>query len=229
MRVLIIEDNEIFAKSLKQLLEKEGYSVDLVSDGDAGQRRIELYHKEYDLVILDWMLPEKDGTEVLKNIRAEGIAIPILMLTARDTVEDKVLGLGKGADDYLAKEPFYSEELLARMKALLRRPKEILTPQLHARDLTLDPVSRKSFYSGKELRLTLKEFVLLEYFMRNPNKVLSREQIFSHAWDFASNAMSNVIDVHIHSLRKKICGEKGNKILESVPGVGYRLNSQEAG
>jgi len=223
MKILIVEDNEIFAESLKQFLEREGFAVDYVLDGAKGLLRIQLSHAEYDLVILDWMLPQKDGPQILAEIRASKINIPVLMLTARNAVDDKVEGFGKGADDYLAKEPFYPAELLARVKALLRRPREALPAKLQAGPLALDPVSRKVTRDGKEIKLTLREFALLEYLMRNPDRAINREQIWDHVWDFAANAMSNAVDVHIHNLRKKL-GQEGGKLLETIPGIGYKLN-----
>lgn len=224
MRILIIEDNKIFADSLADFLEKRGFAVDTVNDGELGLKRIMLSNKEYDLVILDWMLPGVNGDVILSEIRKENISIPVLMLTAKDALDDKVKGLGDGADDYLPKEPFYAEEVLARIKALLRRPRESLPAKLRAGRLVLDPASQKVYLNKKELNLTLREYSLLEYLMRNPGKVIQREQIWDHVWDFATNAMSNAVDVHIHNIRKKI-GKEGNRLLETVTGVGYRLNT----
>lgn len=224
MRILIVEDEEKLAKALKAGLEKSGYAVDYVTDGEAAQRRIEMSHSDYDLVILDLMLPKKDGIEVCKDIRAQKITIPILVLTARDGVGDKIAVLDIGADDYLVK-PFSFEELGARIRALLRRPEQSLPLELKVSDLTLDTSTRKVTCAGKEIPLTLKEFNLLEYLMRHPNQVLNREQLWDHIWDFAADSFSNVLDVHIKNLRKKI--EHGNhkKILETVRGVGYRLRA----
>lgn len=222
MRILIIEDNEKLAKFLAQYLKRQGFTVDYVLDGDSGKRRIELYHKTYDLVVLDWMLPGKNGDEILKEIRENGITVPVLMLTAKDSTNDKVSGFGLGADDYLPKQPFYPEELAARIKALLRRPRVSLPPALKAGDIVLDPATRKVFKNSEEIIITQKEFSILEQLMRNRGRVLNREELFEHTWDFASNAMSNVIDVHMHALRKKV-GGGNNKILETVPGVGYRI------
>lgn len=221
MKILIVEDDKNLANSLKVYLEKKGYTADFVLDGETGERRLELYHDDYDLAIVDWMLPKKTGDEVVKSVREKGMTVPILMLTAKDSVMDKITGLNVGADDYLAK-PFSNEELLARVRALFRRPRVALPIKLSAGELMLDTTNRKVFLGGKEIELTLKEFALLEYFLRNPNRVLNREQIFNHLWDFSSNAMSNVIDVHIYFLRKKI-GMGYEKLIETVPGVGYRL------
>ena len=222
MRILIVEDEEKLAQSLKKGLEKEGYAVDYVVEGEAGQRRIEMNNKEYDLVILDLMLPKKDGFEILKNVRNEGITIPILVLTARDATDDKVTALNDGADDYIVK-PFSFEELLARVKALLRRPEPMIPNEIKIKDLILNIASRKAFRRGKEINLTLKEFGLLEYLMRHPNQVLTREQILDHLWDFAFDSFSNVVDVHVKNLRKKIDSEHNEKLLETIRGVGYKI------
>lgn len=224
MKILIIEDEEQLAQSVKKLFEKSGYAADYLMDGESGQRRIEICHKDYDMVILDLKLPKKDGFEVCKEVRAKGIKIPILILTARDTVDEKILALDSGADDYLVK-PFSSEELMARVRALSRRPRETMPPKLKVGDITLDPAAQEVFRNGRKINLTLKEFELLRYFMRNPGKVLNREDIFVHLWDFADNSMSNVIDVHIKNLRKKINDKENKKLLETIRGVGYRLRA----
>ncbi|MFZ2190302.1 MAG: response regulator transcription factor [Candidatus Magasanikiibacteriota bacterium] len=223
MKILIIEDQENLAKLIKTGLETEGFTVDYVLDGETGQRRIELYHDDYDAVIMDLMLPKRDGLEICKNIRDKKITTPVLMLTARDQNQDVINGLGVGADDYLIK-PFSFDVLLARLRALLRRPKNIVPVELNLRGIKLDTTAKKAFYKDKEITLTLKEFSLLEYFMRHPNQVLNREQILSNLWDFAFDSFSNVVDVHITNLRKKL-GPEGNSILESVYGIGYKFNN----
>ncbi len=222
MRILIVEDEEKLAKSLKKGLEKEGYAVDYCLDGEAGERRIEISHKDYDAVVLDLMLPKKDGFEICRNIRRQNIVIPILVLTARDATDDKVTALDAGADDYLVK-PFSLEELNARLRALLRRPEQMLPVELTIRDLVLDTATRKVYRGSQEIPLTLKEFNLLEYLMRHPDQVLTREQILDHLWDFAFDSFSNVVDVHMKNLRKKIDGDTGEKLLETIRGVGYRI------
>lgn len=222
MKLLIVEDEEKLAVSLKKGLEKEGYAVDYVLDGEAGQRRIELCRKDYDLIVMDLMLPKKDGFEVVKNVRAQNILTPILVLTARDTTEDKILALDGGADDYLIK-PFSFEELLARVRALMRRPEQSLPTELKIKDLKLNTGTRTVLRSNREIPLTLKEFGLLEYLMRHPNQVLSREQILDHLWDFAFDSFSNVVDVHIKNLRKKVDNGHHDKLLETIRGVGYRI------
>lgn len=222
MKILIIEDEEKLAKALKEGLEAEGFAADYVLDGEKGQRRIEMYHTNYDLVILDLMLPFRDGLTVLKNIRKEEITIPVLILTAKDTTDDIVAGLESGADDYLVK-PFSTKEFFARVKALLRRPKQTLVSELKVGDLTLNPNTKKVFRKNKEIHLTLKEFNLLEYLMKHPNQVISREQILFNLWGFEFESFSNIVDAHIKNLRKKIDGGRKEKILETVRGIGYRV------
>src|SRR3989344_6004681 len=177
MRILIIEDEEKLAKSLKKGLEKNGYAVDYLTDGEAGERRLQMYQKDYDFVILDLMLPGKNGFEICKSAREQGITVPILVLTARDTTDDKVLALNNGADDYLVK-PFSFEELLARVRAVQRRPAGTIIDELKVRDLTLNPATRVVTRGGEQLNLTMKEFELLHYLMRHPNQAMSREDIF---------------------------------------------------
>ncbi len=224
MKILIVEDNEALASGIKRGLEQEGYAADYVLDGESGARRVELSPRDYDLVILDVMLPKKDGISVLRDWREVEITIPVLMLTAKDMTEDKIKGLDSGADDYLIK-PFSFEELTARIRALLRRPKETLPKELKVGDITLNTTTRKVDRSGKEIPLTLKEFMVLEYLIRHPNKVITRDELYDHAWDFAANAFSNTVDVHIKNLRKKIEYENHEKILETIRGVGYRLKT----
>ncbi|MFA6106627.1 MAG: response regulator transcription factor [Patescibacteria group bacterium] len=223
MRILIVEDQENIVRLVKDGLEAEGWTVDYVLDGEAGQNRIEMNHEDYDLILLDVMLPKINGMDVCKHVREKKIATPIIMLTARDGVNDIVSGLNVGADDYLIK-PFSFEILIARIKALLRRPKPVLPVELKMNNLSLNATEKKVYRNGKEIKLTLKEFSMLEYMMRHPNQVLNREQITSNLWDFAFDSFSNVVDVHITNLRKKI-GDKNGKILETVRGVGYRINA----
>ncbi|HEX4104528.1 MAG TPA: response regulator transcription factor [Candidatus Paceibacterota bacterium] len=224
MRILIIDDEEKLAKSLKRGLERSGYAVDYLLDGESGERRLELYRNDYDLVILDLMLPGKNGFEVCTEMRRNGVTTPVLILTARDATDDKVKALDSGGDDYLVK-PFSFEELLARARALLRRPQAALPDELKVGQLTLKPAQREVYRDGKKVDLTLKEFELLYFLMRNPNKVLNREDIYVHLWDFAANSLSNIIDVHIKNLRKKLGDDSNEKILETVRGVGYRLKA----
>ena len=221
MKILIIEDEEKLCKALKKGLEQEGYAVDYVLDGRSGRQRMELCEKEYDLAILDLMLPEESGVEVAKAVREKGITIPILVLTARGTIEDKVEALDVGADDYLMK-PFSFGELMARVRALMRRPNQSLPSELKVGEIMLNPATREVFKSEKRVPLTLKEYAILEYLMRNPNIVVTREQLLEHVWDFAFDSFSNVVDVHIKNLRKKL-GDKNDKTLKTIRGIGYKI------
>ncbi|MCL4358449.1 response regulator transcription factor [Patescibacteria group bacterium] len=220
MRILIIEDEEKLAQSLKNGLGKEGYAVDCVFDGETGAKRIEIEGSDYDLIILDLMLPRKNGLEICQEVRQKDINVPILMLT----VEDRVTGLDLGADDYLVK-PFAFEELLARIRTLLRRPRNNLLLELKYKDINLNPATRKVYVNNKEIDLTTKEFNLLEYFLRNTGQVLTREDLLNHLWDFNFSSFSNVIDVHMKNLRKKIDNGKKDKLFETIRGVGYRLKT----
>jgi DNA-binding response OmpR family regulator len=222
MRILIVEDQENLAKLVKRGLESEGFAVDYLLDGETGLNRILLSSMDYDLIILDIMLPKKNGLEICQKAREEKITTPIIILTAKDTEEDIVSGLNSGADDYMVK-PFSFDILLARINAILRRPKEVLQTELKIKDLNLNPLSRRVYKKDKEIKLTLKEFSLLEYLMRHPNQVVNREQIISSLWDFAFDSFSNIVDVHITNLRKKI-GDQNAKVIETIHGVGYRLN-----
>ena len=220
MKILVVEDNKKLAENLKQGLVQEGYAVDVIEDGLLAERRILINSDEYDLIILDWMLPSKDGGSVCAFWRENGIVIPILMLTALDTTDNKVDGLNAGADDYLAK-PFAFTELLARIRALLRRPKQSFPGILDRGGISINTTSRTVTYRGKSLILTLKEFMVLEYLMRNPGKVITRDELYSHAWDFADSSFSNTVDVHIKNLRKKI--HDNAKIIQTIRGIGYKM------
>ena len=224
MKILIIEDEEKLAQGLKTGLEHEGFTADYLTDGERGETRIRTCRGDYDLVILDLMLPIKNGFEVCQDVRTAGVTLPILILTARDSTEDKVLALNSGADDYLVK-PFSFDELVARVHALLRRPREVLPGELRAGDLVLNPVTREVKMGKDAIELTLKEFELLQYLMRHPNQVMGREDIFAHIWDFADTSLSNVIDVHIKNLRRKIDDKYSKKLLETVRGIGYTLKA----
>ncbi len=224
MRILVIEDNKKLAASIKLGLEREGFAVDCLFDGKAGQDRLMMSYGVYDLLILDIMLPQVDGITVCQNVRKQKIVLPVIMLTAKDTVDDKIWGLNCGADDYLIK-PFSFDELVARIRALLRRPQGVLPVELKVGDLVLNATAGKVYRKNKEIELSLKEFSLLEYLMRNANQVLSREQILDHVWDFAFDSFSNVVDVQIKNLRKKIDKGHNEKLLETVRGLGYRLKN----
>jgi DNA-binding response OmpR family regulator len=222
MKILIVEDNKKLADNLKQGLSQEGYAVDVIEEGLAAERRILINRDEYDLVVLDRMLPGKDGVAICTSWRENGIVVPILMLTALGTMEDKVFGLDAGADDYLAK-PFAFKELLARIHALLRRPKQTFPDVLNLGDISINTTSRIVTYKNKIVSLTLKEFMVLEYLMRNIGKVVTRDELYSHAWDFADSSFSNTVDVHIKNLRKKI--HDNSKIIQTIRGVGYKIGS----
>ena len=220
MRILIIEDEKKVAGFIKKGLEEETYAVDAVYDGEEG-----LYlarENSYDLIVLDIMLPKVDGLEVLTCLRKEKNETPILLLTAKDSVEDRVKGLNQGADDYLTK-PFAFSELLARTRVLLRRGKIEVQTVLEIADLTLDLLSHKVKRNGKEIELTGKEYSLLEFFMRNQEKVLTRTMIAEHVWDYNFDTFTNVIDVYINHLRKKIDKNHPKKLLHTLRGVGYLM------
>ena len=223
MKILLVEDEQKLAEAVKRGLELGGYTVDIVSDGKKALTRISLHRDDYDAVILDLMLPSMDGHEICKEIRARDITVPILILTARAETETKVNLLLSGADDYLVK-PFSFAELSARLQALLRRPSQSLPEVLRVEDIELDCSTRRVTRGGKELSLTLKEFGLLEYFMRHPNQVVNREDLLNHLWDFNYVGFSNVVDVHIKNLRRKL-EAAGGGILETVRGIGYRLRA----
>ena len=224
MKILLVEDEEKLAQAIKRGLELGGYAVDIVADGKKGLVRASLHRDDYDAIILDLMLPSMDGHEVCKQIRANDITIPILILTARAETETKVALLLSGADDYLVK-PFSFAELSARLQALMRRPSHSLPEKLRVEDIELDLGTRAVTRGGVELPLTLKEFGLLEYFMRHPNQVVNREDLLNHLWDFNYVGFSNVVDVHIKNLRRKLGGAEGERILETVRGIGYRLRA----
>lgn len=222
MRILIIEDEKKVASFIKRGLEQESYAVDMAEDGIEGQHMAEV--NEYDAIILDIMLPQKNGLEVLKDLKTVGVKTPVLLLTARDTVEDRVKGLNIGADDYLTK-PFAFEELLARLRVLLRRG-GYGTPVLRFADLTLDPATRRARRGDLEVELTVKEYALLEYLLRNPNRVLTRTLIAEHVWDQTFDSETNVVDVYINHLRIKIDKDFPRKLIHTVRGVGYVLKEE---
>jgi len=224
MKILIIEDEKKLAQALKESLYNHGFIVDYITNGKDGQRRVELHSDDYDLLLLDLTLPGIDGLTILRNIRRKNITIPVLILTGEDSTEKIVNGLNSGADDYLVK-PFSHKELVARINALLRRPKQSMPVELKIKDLTLNRTTQEVMRSGKKIPLTLKEFGVLEYLMRRPNQAISREDIFSNIWDFASNSFSNVVDVHIKNLRKKIDSGFEEKLLETVHGIGYQIKA----
>ena len=225
MRLLLVEDNQRLSKTLKLSLEESGYVVDTAADGEEGQDLAEL--TPYDAIILDIMLPKRDGLEVCKNLRKQHMRTPILLLTARDAVEDRVKGLDSGADDYLVK-PFSLEELEARLRALLRRDAPEKNGLLTAADLELDPATHIIRRAGIPIELTSKEYALLEYMMRNPNWLITREMAERHVWDYGGASASNLVDVYIRRLRRKLDDPFEVKLIETIRGFGYRLNKPEA-
>lgn len=221
MRILVIEDEIKVANFIKKGLEEEHYAVDIAYDGETGLYLSEV--NEYDLIILDLMIPKINGMEVLRKIRENKNPVPILIVTAKDTADDIVKGLDSGCDDYLTK-PFEFKVFLARVRALLRRERVEAEPLLKLADLTLSPVTHRVARGGKEIELTSKEYALLEYFMRNPNKVLTRTMISEHVWDYHFDSMTNVIDVYVNYLRKKIDKDFEPKLIHTIRGVGYILS-----
>ena len=222
MRILVAEDERKLAGILKGSLEEQGYAIDVAHDGEGALGLAEL--EPYDLLVLDVMLPGLDGFTVCRRLRARGRQMPILMLTARDTVDDRVAGLDSGADDYLVK-PFAFRELLARVRALVRRPGQAKAPVLRVADLEVDTVTREVRRAGRRVALTSKEYGVLECFVRNPNRVLSRDQIAAHVWDYDFVAMSNVVDVYVRYLRRKLRDEGEPRLLRTVRGAGYQLKA----
>jgi two-component system, OmpR family, response regulator len=220
MRILVVEDELKMAALLRRGLAEEGHVVDVAATGDDGAWMAQA--TEYDAIVLDLMLPGLDGVSVCRRWRENGVWAPVLMLTARDGIEDRVAGLDAGADDYLRK-PFSFAELLARLRALARRGVAERPIVLEVGDLRLDPASRQVWRADTEIGLSAKEFALLETFMRRPGDVLSRLQLLEHAWDYAYETRSNVVDVYVRYLREKIDRPFGRRSLETVRGAGYRL------
>jgi heavy metal response regulator len=225
MRILVIEDEKKVASFIQRGLEAEHYQVDVAYDGEAGL--LQVFDSDYDALILDVMLPKRDGLSILRDMRRRKLTIPVLMLTARDTIADKVTGLDQGADDYLTK-PFAFEELLARLRALLRRGVPSLSSELTFADLQLDLVTHQVTRAGKRVDLTAKEFALLEFFLRQPGRVLSRALIAQHVWGVDFDTFTNVIDVYVNYLRKKIDADFEPKLLHTVRGVGYVMKAPES-
>jgi heavy metal response regulator len=222
MKILVVEDETKVANFVKKGLQEEGYVVDRASNGEDGLRLAT--ENAYDLVILDIYMPRLDGLTVLRRLREEKVRTPVLLLTVRATIEDKVLGLNSGADDYLTK-PFAFQELLARVRALLRRQTESGTNVLQVADLTLDPVRRAVVRGTIRIELSLKEFALLEYFMRNAGRVLTRTAIIEHVWNYDFDNETNVVDVYVNYLRRKVDSGHEVKLIHTVRGVGYVMKA----
>jgi heavy metal response regulator len=223
MRILVVEDEKKVASFIKRGLEEESFSVDVAYDGEEGRFMAET--NQYDLILMDVMLPKKDGLTVVRELREKGIAVPVLCLTAKDTVDDIVSGLDSGSDDYLTK-PFAFAELLARVRALLRRGTQDRGAEINFADLRLDPVAHKVWRGNKEIDLTAKEYALLEYFMRNANQTLTRTMIAEHVWDYTFDSFTNIIDVYVNYLRKKIDKDFDKKLIHTVRGAGYVLKEE---
>ncbi len=224
MRLLVVEDNQRLRNSIQLSLEETGYVVDSAADGMEGQELAEM--TSYDAIILDIMLPKRDGLEVCQNLRRQHLRTPILLLTARDAVDDRVKGLDSGADDYLVK-PFSLDELQARLRALMRRDAPDKSGVLFAADLEVDPATHSIRRAGKPIELTSKEFALLEYMLRNANWLITREMAERHVWDYGGASGSNLVDVYIRRLRRKVDDPFEVKLIETVRGYGYRLNKPE--
>jgi two-component system OmpR family response regulator len=224
VRVLVVEDEVKMASLVRRGLEREGYVVDVATDGSEALWAAR--EQEFDAIVLDAMIPEPDGFAVCRALREEGRWAPVLMLTARDGVEDRVRGLDAGADDYLTK-PFAFEELFARLRALTRRGVTERPIRLQVGDLVLDPVTRRVGRGEEPIDLSVKEFALLEFLMRNPDEVLTRTRILEHVWDFAYDGGSNVVDVYIRYLREKVDRPFARRDIETVRGVGYRLRPDD--
>lgn len=224
MRVLLVEDDSGVSRFIKKGLKEEGYVVDAAFDGEEGLHLA--LSQTYDLIILDILLPEMNGYEVLRKIREKGVVIPVICLTAKDEKEDIIKGLELGADDYLVK-PFSFSELLARIKAVLRRGiKDVELSKLAAFDLSLDLINRKACRNGKDIELSGKQFLLLEYLMRNAEQILTRTMILENVWGYNFDTSSNIIDVHINHLRKKVDKDFPQKLIHTIKGAGYVLKSE---
>jgi len=224
VRILVVEDDKPVANFIKKGLESEQYAVDLAGDGEDAQALIG--EANFDLILLDLVLPRIDGLEVLKYIRSRKPSPPVLILSGRGRVEDRVKGLDLGADDYLTK-PFSFSELSARVRALLRRPPNPVGVVLHVKDLELDRAERVVRRAGQRIELTPREFALLEYLMRNVGRCVTRAMIIEHVWNFSFDTMTNVVDVYINYLRKKVDQDFGNKLIHTVRNVGYELGDKE--
>jgi DNA-binding response OmpR family regulator len=222
MRLLLIEDDRKAAKLLARGLREEGFVVDVAPTGEEGEEQVVV--NQYDVIVLDWLLPGKDGVAVCRSLRTRDVSTPILMLTAKDDLTDRVTGLGTGADDYLTK-PFAFAELLARIRALLRRSRHTKPPVFRFGDLMLDPAGRRVTRGGVPLALTSKEFAILEVLMRSADEIVSRTHLVERVWDEASEVLDNLVDAHVSHLRKKIDRGDSPSLIHTVRGYGYRLGA----
>ncbi|MFI5340870.1 MAG: response regulator transcription factor [Candidatus Methylomirabilales bacterium] len=223
MRILLVEDDRKAVRVLRQGLEEEGFVVDVAASGDEGEERAAINH--YDLILLDWLLPGTPGIEVCRELRAREVSTPILMLTAKDALADRIAGLDTGADDYLTK-PFAFTELLARIRALLRRSEVTRAPVLRVADLTLDPVSHRVSRAGVPVSLTAKEYAILVFLMRHAGEVVTRTQLGEHVWEAEHDNLTNLVDVHVSHLRMKIDQAAAVALIHTVRGRGYRLGGE---
>ena len=223
MRILVVEDEDVLAQALVEVLEDEFYAVDRAGDGETASELADV--NDYDLIVLDWTIPPPTGIELLRTWRQAGRDTPVLMLTGRTAVDDKVDGLDTGADDFLGK-PFQLPELMARVRSLLRRRAKPLQATLSAGDLVMDRAARRVTVGERNLELSPKEFALLEYFLNHKDQVVTRTALTEHVWDDSFDSLGNVVDVTIHRLRKKIDGERGDRLLHTLKGVGYVLKSR---
>jgi heavy metal response regulator len=220
MRILVVEDEKKVASFIQRGLEGEGFSVEVAYDGESG---VEIGSQgNFDLILMDVMLPKMDGLQAISALREKGVESPVLCLTAKDTVDDIVAGLDSGSDDYLTK-PFAFAELLARVRALVRRGTQERGAEITYADLRLDPVAHKVWRGDSEIDLTAKEYALLEFFMRNPETTLTRTMIAEHVWDYTFDSFTNIIDVYVNYLRKKVDRDYAKKLIHTVRGIGYVL------
>jgi len=222
MRILVIEDNSSIASAVRSMLERRKYAVDVVPDGEAGLDH--LLRQPYDAAIVDVVLPLRDGFSIARAARGEGVQTPMLMLTARDAVEDRVQGLDAGADDYLVK-PFREEELFARLRAIMRRAEKPIHEELQGGGVQIDMTSRKASFDGKPLSLGATEFRMLEFFVRNAGIAFSREHLLERLWDYDFDGPSNIVDVYISQLRRKLKKAGANELIHTIWGVGYKFEA----
>jgi DNA-binding response OmpR family regulator len=224
LRLLVVEDEPSLLSIITKRLKEEGYGVDSAKDGREGENYIS--SAEYDCIILDIMIPFQDGLTLLRKIRARNISAPVLLLTAKDSIDDRVTGLDSGADDYLVK-PFSFDELLARVRAMLRRHKDKKNTILSVGDLEMDTITREVQRGGKAIELTSKEYSILEYFLRNKNRVLTKSQIAEHVWNYDFEYNSNIVEVYVRYLRRKMDEEFENKLIHTIRGGGYVIKDRE--
>lgn len=220
MNVLVVEDEKQIADFVKKGLTEQGFRVELCNHGDEAMAR--MLSQAYDAVVLDIMLPGRDGLSILKQFRKKGHTTPVIVLTARSELDERVEGLNTGADDYMTK-PFYVEELIARLHAVVRRTSDEQMSLLQAGDLTVNVITREVKVAGRPVKLTAREFSLLEYMMRSPGRVYTRTQMLEHVWGYDFDPNTNLVDVHIQRLRKKVSPDKENPRIETIRGVGYRV------